>query len=100
MNNRALFQTGQTISGSMNVPTMESWKDPQIYLSRTALGKSSLSHYDITDFVTGIIEEEVVVGGNGSHQAVLKSGLKAKAKEIDPGPSVCSKHCYFVQDCQ
>ena len=79
MNNGALFQTGQAISGSMNVPTMESWKDPQIYLSRTAMGKSSLSHYDIADFVTGMVEEEVVVGGNGSHQAVLKSGLKSQS---------------------
>ena len=30
VNNSTLFQTGQT----MNVPAMESWKDPQIYLSR------------------------------------------------------------------
>ena len=76
MNNGALFQNGQIISGNMNVPTIESWKDPQIYLSRAALGKSSPSHYDITDFVTGMVEEEVVVGGNGSHQVVLKSGPK------------------------
>ena len=76
MNNGALFQNGQGISGNMNVPTIESWKDPQIYLSRAASGKSSPSHYDITDFVTGMVEEEVVVGGNGSHQVVLKSGPK------------------------
>ena len=72
VNNSALFQIGQTII----VPTMESWKDPQIYLSRTALGKSSLSQYDITYFVTGIVEEEIIVRGNGSHQVVLNSGTK------------------------
>ena len=54
----------------MNVPTMESWKDPQIYLSRTALGKSSLSHYDITDFVTGMVEGEIIIRGDGLHQVV------------------------------
>ena len=54
--NSALFQTGQT----MNVPTMKSWKDPQIYLSRTALGKSSLSHYDITDFVTRWLKKRLL----------------------------------------
>ena len=70
------FKNGQGISGNMNVPTIESWKDPQIYLSRAALGKSSPSQYDITDFVTGMVEEEVVVRGNGSHQVVLKSGPK------------------------
>ena len=77
INNSAQFQTGQSFSNSdINVPPVESWKDPQIHLSRTALGKSSPSHYDITDFVTGMIEEEVVVGGNGSQQIVLKSGPK------------------------
>ena len=58
------------------MPTIESWKDLQIYLSRTKLVKSSLFHYGITDFVTGMVEEGVIVGGNGSHQVVLKSGLK------------------------
>ena len=31
MNNGALFQNGQSTSGNMNVPTIESWKNPQIY---------------------------------------------------------------------
>ena len=74
INNSAPFQTGQSVS--INVPTVESWRDPQVYLSRTALGKSPHSHYDITDFVTGMVEEDVVVGGNGSQQVVLKSGPK------------------------
>ena len=58
------------------MPTVEPWRDPQVYLSRTALGKSPHSHYDVTDFVTGMVEEEVVVGGNGFQQVVLKSGPK------------------------
>ena len=79
VNNSELFQTGQT----MKVPTMESWKDPQIYLSRTALAKSSLSHNDITDFVTGMAEGEIIVGGNGSHQIVLKSGPQKTKLEYE-----------------
>ena len=44
-----------------------SWKDPQIYLSSAANGKSASVHYDIVDFVDGGIEEEIIVGGGGSH---------------------------------
>lgn len=67
-------QTGQLIQN--NVPSVQSWRDPQIYLSRAANGKSPHSHYDITDFVAGSMEEEIVVGGNGTQQVVLKSGPK------------------------
>ena len=57
--------------------------DPQISFQITALGKSPLSHYDITDFVTRMVEEKVVVGGNGSHQVALKSGpLKPKLENV------------------
>lgn len=68
------IQTGQSVN--KNVPTVESWRDPQIYLARAAFGKSPPSHLDITDFVTGNVEEEIIVGGNGSQQVVLKSGPK------------------------
>lgn len=54
----------------------QSWRDPQIYLQAAASGKSSPSYYDITEFVTGNVEEEIVVGGNGSQQVILKSGPK------------------------
>ena len=79
INNSAPFQTGQSVS--INVPTVESWRDPQVYLSRIALGKSTHSYYDITDFVTGMVEEEVVVEKNGSQQVVLKSGPKKPKPE-------------------
>ena len=38
--------------------------------------KFSLSRYDITDFVTRMVEEEIIVGGNGSQQVFLKPGPK------------------------
>ena len=57
-------------------PQIQSYRDPQIYLSAAANGKSASTHYDIVDFVSGNVEEEIVVGGSGSHQVVLKSGPK------------------------
>ena len=51
-----------------------SWKDPQIFLESAASGKSAPTYYDITEFVSNQVEEEVVVGGNGAQQVVLKSG--------------------------
>lgn len=63
--------TGQS---GPRAPESQSWKDPQIYLSSAANGKSTPSHYDIVDFVGGGVEEEIVVGGAGSHQVILKSG--------------------------
>ena len=68
---------GALPTGNVNsVPQTQSWKDPQIYLSSAANGKSASSHYDIVDFVSGNVEEEIVVGGSGSHQVILKSGPK------------------------
>ena len=58
------------------VPQTQLWKDPQIYLSSAANGKSASTHYDRVDFVSGNVEEEIVVGGSGSHQVILKSGPK------------------------
>ena len=57
-------------------PQIQSYRDPQIYLSAAANGKSASTHYDIVDFVSGNVEGEIVVGGSGSHQVVLKSGPK------------------------
>ena len=61
---------------------MQSWRDPQIYLASAANGKSTPSYYDITDFVGGNVEEEVVIGESGSHQVVLKAGPKTPKLEI------------------
>lgn len=61
---------------NLQTPVTQSWKDPQIYLSSAATGKSAPSHYDIVDFVGGGVEEEIVVGDTGSHQVVFKSGPK------------------------
>ena len=53
----------QTVS---NTPQNMSWKDPKIYLSSAANGKSASVHYDIVDFVEGGMQEEIIVGGAGS----------------------------------
>ena len=52
-----------------------SWKDPQIHIA-TATGKSTPSDYDICDFVPNNIEEELVIGGQGDQQVIVKSGPK------------------------
>ena len=52
-----------------------SWKDPQIHIA-TATGKSAPSYYDICDFVPNNIEEELVIGGQGDQQVIVKSGPK------------------------
>ena len=51
-----------------------SWRDPQIYLAAASSGKSVPTCCEIADFVSSSVEEEIVVGSNGSHQVVLKSG--------------------------
>ena len=83
------MQSGVTLNGSSvnnnvlnqsvdQLPTASvlshSWKDPQIYLESAATGKSVPTHYDITDFISSTVEEEIIVGGNGSQQVVVKSG--------------------------
>ena len=80
--NSVVSDNGQSLLGATpasnvnSAPQTQSWKDPQIYLSSAANGKSASLHYDIVDFVSGNVEEEIVVGGSGSHQVVLKSGPK------------------------
>ena len=84
LNRLEIQNNGPEISGnrreaalsSAGVGINQSWRDPQIYLQAAASGKSSPSYYDVTEFVTGNIEEEIVVGGNGSQQDILKSGPK------------------------
>ena len=48
--------SGSLLTGGANVaqtPVNHSWKDPQIYLSSAANGKSASTPYDIVDFVSG-----------------------------------------------
>ena len=52
-----------------------SWQDPQVHLA-TATGKSASVYHDICDFVTNTVEEEVVIGGQGDQQIIVKSGPK------------------------
>ena len=75
--------SGSLLAGGANIaqtPVNHSWKDLQIYLSSAANSKSASTHYDIMDFVSGDVEEEIIVGGTGAHQVVLKSGPKKPRK--------------------
>ena len=63
----------QGLSGS--VTAQPAWQDPQIHIAN-ATGKSSSSHYDICDFVPHSVEEELIIGGQGEQQVVVKSGPK------------------------
>ena len=69
----------KTILDSMNTNAspQPSWNDPQVHIS-TASGKSVTQYLDICDFVqsTVIHEEDVILGGQGDQQIVIKSGPK------------------------
>lgn len=57
-----------------SVHASQSWRNPQIFLESAASGKSAPTHYQMSDFVSNAIEEEIVVGGNGTQQVIVKSG--------------------------
>lgn len=59
-------------NGTLNQP---SWNDPQIHIS-SASGKSVVNYLDICDFVQSSVEEELVLGGQGDQQIIVKSGPK------------------------
>lgn len=52
----------QTLDHPLLAMSSQSWMDPQIFLETTAQDKSAPTHYDITDFISGTIEEELIVG--------------------------------------
>ena len=54
--------------------TSHSWSDPQIFLESADSGTSVSTHLDITDFISNTVEEEIIVGGNGTQQVIVKSG--------------------------
>ena len=54
---------------------LPSWSDPQIHIA-SATGKSISTFHDICDFVPQAVEEDLVVGGQGDQQLVIKSGPK------------------------
>ena len=61
--------------GTVNQEPQPSWNDPQIHIA-LATGKSTSTFYDVCDFVPHSLDEELVVGGQGEHQVVIKSGPK------------------------
>lgn len=75
-------QSQLTNSASVNVQSagnfqgqQPSWSDPQIHIA-SATGKSTSTFYDICDFVPHAVEEDLLVGGQGDQQLVIKSGPK------------------------
>lgn len=64
----------QTI-GTLSQEAQPSWNDPQIHIA-SATGKSTSTYYDICDFVPHSFDEDLVVGGHGEQQLVIKSGPK------------------------
>lgn len=68
--NNHVQQTGTVSQGSQ-----PSWSDPQIHIA-SATGKSTSTFYDICDFVPHAVDEDLVVGGQGDQQLVIKSGPK------------------------
>ena len=71
------LQTGNTFNNLLandSMHTSHSWRDPQIFLESAASGKSVSTHLDITDFISNTVEEEIIVGGNGTQQVIVKSG--------------------------
>ena len=61
--------------GTVNQEPQPLWNDPQIHIA-SATGKSTSTFYDVCDFVPHSLDEELVVGGQGEHQVVIKSGPK------------------------
>ena len=62
-------------SGTITQEAQPSWNDPQIHIA-SATGKSTSAYLDICDFVPHTIDEDLVVGGQGEQQLVIKSGPK------------------------
>ena len=61
--------------GTVNQAVQPSWNDPQIHIA-SATGKLTSTYYDICDFVPHSLDEDLVVGGQGEQQLVIKSGPK------------------------
>ena len=59
--------------GTVNQAVQPSWNDPQIHIA-SATGKLTSTYYDICDFVPHSLDEDLVVGGQGEQQLVIKSG--------------------------
>ena len=69
INNDNVQLTG---TGSQALP---SWSDLQIHIA-SATGRSASTFFDICDFVPKAVDEDLVVGGQGDQQLVIKSGPK------------------------
>ena len=54
--------------------------------SASASGKSFGNYYDICDCVVNTVDEKTVIGGEGKHQIVVKSG--PRKPNLEPFKSV------------
>lgn len=71
------IQSNQTLNSDSAPAPQPSWNDPQVHIS-TAAGKSVSQYLDICDFVQNTLthEDDVILGGQGDQQIVVKSGPK------------------------
>ena len=65
----------RTVTGSTQQVPQPSWSDPQVHIA-SATGKFTSVFYDICDFVPHALEEDVLIGGQGEQQLVIKAGPK------------------------
>ena len=72
---KSVIQNTQNNATPDSAPASQpSWNDPQIHIS-SASDKSVSNYIDICDFVQStMVEEDVILGGQGDHQIVVKSG--------------------------
>ena len=72
---KSVIQNTQNNATPDSAPASQpSWNDPQIHIS-SASDKSVSNYIDICDFVQStMVEEDVILGGQGDQQIVVKSG--------------------------
>ena len=70
------IQDSANSNANASTTPQPSWNDPLVHIS-TAAGKSVAQYLDICDFVPNtVVEEDVILGGQGDQQIVVKSGPK------------------------
>ena len=67
--------TDNSQQSGTNSSALPLWNDPQIHIA-SATGKSTSTFFDICDFVPQAVDEDLVVGGHGDQQLVIKTGPK------------------------
>ena len=70
-----------------SVHNSQSWRDLQIFLESDASGEPAPTHYNITDFISSTVEEEIVVGAMEPSQSLSSLGPENQSLRMLPWPS-------------